>query len=209
MTDNNTGETKIVDDENSNETIKKSVKNLSISEIENDNNNVDENERENEKEKPKLKVSIPKGIDDVDNNQREGSGNLFKVFDESLDVEGDENNDEDDEEDKIDVKNEEDMEDYKFGGYHPAFIGEEYKDGKYTLVRKLGWGHFSTVWLAKDNKAGKHVAMKIVRSASSYRETAIDEIKLLSKINRTDTEHPGHQYLIKLLDYFDRSIKEI
>jgi serine/threonine-protein kinase SRPK3 len=38
---------------------------------------------------------------------------------------------------------EEDSEDYCKGGYHPVQVGEEYKDGKYTIVRKLGWGHFS------------------------------------------------------------------
>lgn len=102
-------------------------------------------------------------------------------------------------------KAEEDPEDYKYGGYHPAYIGETYHDGRYTLVRKLGWGHFSTVWLAKDSKLNMHVAMKIVRSAQGYRETAVDEIKLLSKINMTDKDHPGHEYLIKLIDYFDHN----
>ncbi|GME95682.1 unnamed protein product [[Candida] boidinii] len=122
---------------------------------------------------------------------------------------------EDDEDDEIDEDevfgedsplnpaNEEDQEDYCPGGYHPAFLGEHYKNSRYILVRKLGWGHFSTVWLAKDTKKNRHVAMKIVRSARNYRETAIDEIKLLSKINHTDPLHPGHDHLIKLLDYFD------
>ncbi|ESW98342.1 hypothetical protein KL918_003912 [Ogataea parapolymorpha] len=103
----------------------------------------------------------------------------------------------------VDPANEEDMEDYVPGGYHPAYLGETYKDDRYVLVRKLGWGHFSTVWLAKDTHENRHVAMKVVRSAKSYRETAIDEIKLLSKINHTDPQHPGHRHLIKLLDYFD------
>lgn len=35
------------------------------------------------------------------------------------------------------------------GGYHPVEIGDLYSN-RYTVVRKLGWGHFSTVWLAKD-----------------------------------------------------------
>jgi hypothetical protein len=46
---------------------------------------------------------------------------------------------------------EEDLEDYCKGGYHPVEPGQLYKDGRYTVVRKLGWGHFSTVWLARDN----------------------------------------------------------
>jgi len=47
---------------------------------------------------------------------------------------------------------EEDLEDYCQGGYHPVHIGDTFSGGRYTIVRKLGWGHFSTVWLAKDAK---------------------------------------------------------
>lgn len=109
----------------------------------------------------------------------------------------------DDDNEPINLKHEEDMKDYVFGGYHPAFIGEEYNKGRYILVRKLGWGYFSTVWLAKDLIDNKHVAMKIIKSANNYREVAIDEIKILTKINKTDKLHPGHQNIVELLDYFD------
>lgn len=44
----------------------------------------------------------------------------------------------------------EDLEDYRKGGYHPVYIGEHY-DNRYKIMRKLGWGHFSTVWFAHDN----------------------------------------------------------
>ncbi len=45
---------------------------------------------------------------------------------------------------------EEDMEDYKRGGYHYISVGDVFHDGRYVTLRKLGWGHFSTVWLARD-----------------------------------------------------------
>ncbi len=98
---------------------------------------------------------------------------------------------------------EEDSEDYCKGGYHPVQIGEKFKDGKYTVVRKLGWGHFSTVWLSRDNSNGKHVALKVVRSASHYTETAIDEVKLLQKIVQANPNHPGRKYVVSLLDSFE------
>lgn len=44
----------------------------------------------------------------------------------------------------------EDFEDYKINGYHPAYIGETFKGGRYKIVQKLGWGYFSTVWMAYD-----------------------------------------------------------
>ncbi|RLV96247.1 Protein kinase dsk1 [Spathaspora sp. JA1] len=112
--------------------------------------------------------------------------------------------DSDDDDDGVPVNpaDEEDLGDYVPGGYHPCYIGEQYKDGKYTLVRKLGWGHFSTVWLARDNDKQCHVAVKVVRSAKHYTETAIDEIKLLDKVTTSDIQHPGHQHVIQLLDTF-------
>ena len=98
---------------------------------------------------------------------------------------------------------EEDSEDYCKGGYHPVQVGEEYKDGKYTIVRKLGWGHFSTVWLSRDNTTGKHVALKVVRSAAHYTETALDEIKLLKKVVDANKDHPGRAHVVSLLDSFN------
>lgn len=98
---------------------------------------------------------------------------------------------------------EEDSEDYCKGGYHPVTIGENFKDGKYTVVRKLGWGHFSTVWLSRDNTTAKHVALKVVRSAAHYTETAIDEIKLLNKIVQANPNHPGRKHVVSLLDSFE------
>jgi len=98
---------------------------------------------------------------------------------------------------------EEDSEDYCKGGYHPVQVGEEYKDGKYTVVRKLGWGHFSTVWLSRDNNTGKHVALKVVRSAAHYTETALDEIKLLKKVVDANKDHPGRKHVVSLLDSFN------
>jgi len=111
----------------------------------------------------------------------------------------------DEEEEELDPKkleNEENKEDYKAGGYHPAFIGERYKEGRYVLVRKLGWGHFSTVWLARDNEKNMHVAIKIVRSARHYTETAVDEIKLLRKISYNECIHRGKKHVIAFLDSF-------
>jgi serine/threonine-protein kinase SRPK3 len=34
-------------------------------------------------------------------------------------------------------------------GYFPLMLGHKLNDNKYEIVRKLGWGQFSSVWLAK------------------------------------------------------------
>jgi serine/threonine-protein kinase SRPK3 len=72
-----------------------------------------------------------------------------------------------------------------------------------VVIRKLGWGHFSTVWLSRDNISGKHVALKVVRSAAHYTETAVDEIKLLSRIVKANPSHPGRKHVVSLLDSFE------
>ena len=68
------------------------------------------------------------------------------------------------------------------GGYHPVKIGDLFH-GRYHVVRKLGWGHFSTVWLCLDMKNNIFTALKIVKSATNYTETAIDEIKILCSVS--------------------------
>lgn len=103
----------------------------------------------------------------------------------------------------VTTADEEDSEDYCKGGYHPVHVGETYNNGRYVVVRKLGWGHFSTVWLSRDTTTGKHVALKVVRSAAHYTETAIDEIKLLNKVVQANPNHPGRKYVVSLLDSFE------
>lgn len=77
----------------------------------------------------------------------------------------------------------EEYEDYKPTGYHPAYIGENFKEGRYKIVQKLGWGYFSTVWMAYDKETNKNVALKIQKSKDNYAEAAEDEIELLQQLN--------------------------
>lgn len=39
---------------------------------------------------------------------------------------------------------------YRPGGFHPVHFGDLFHNGGYKVVRKLGCGAFSTVWLARD-----------------------------------------------------------
>ena len=38
---------------------------------------------------------------------------------------------------------------YRPGGYHPVHIGD-FVHERYKVIHKLGFGTFSTVWLARD-----------------------------------------------------------
>lgn len=66
-----------------------------------------------------------------------------------------------------DVSEDEGIPDYKIGGYHPVHVGEVMIN-RYVIVQKLGWGHFSTVWLARDMQYKTYVALKVQKSASHY-----------------------------------------
>jgi len=91
--------------------------------------------------------------------------------------------------------------DYVKGGYHPVKIGDLFHN-RYHVIRKLGWGHFSTVWLCWDLTDKKFVALKVVKSASHYTETALDEIKLLKCVRETDENDALRERTVMLLDDF-------
>lgn len=47
------------------------------------------------------------------------------------------------------LRAEEPLSEYRTGGYHPTNIGDTL-NSRYKVCRKLGWGNYSTVWLARD-----------------------------------------------------------
>ncbi|THV06060.1 kinase-like protein [Dendrothele bispora CBS 962.96] len=104
--------------------------------------------------------------------------------------------------DELVPKDEESPADYNAGGYLPVKLNDTFKNGRYRVIRKLGWGHFSTVWLVKDNVENRHSALKVVKSAGRYAETARDEIKLLAHVASFSPTHPGRQYIVSFLDSF-------
>ncbi|KAM4879996.1 LOW QUALITY PROTEIN: SRSF protein kinase 3 [Sylvia borin] len=96
----------------------------------------------------------------------------------------------------------EDPRDYCKGGYYPVRIGDLFH-GRYHVVRKLGWGHFSTVWLCWDlGERKRFVALKVVKSAPQYTETALDEIKLLKCVRDSDPSDPNRENIVQLIDDF-------
>ncbi|XP_051950768.1 SRSF protein kinase 3 [Xyrauchen texanus] len=91
--------------------------------------------------------------------------------------------------------------DYCRGGYYPVKIGDLF-NGRYHVVRKLGWGHFSTVWLCWDLQRKRFVALKVVKSAQHYTETALDEIKLLKCVRDSDPTDTKRERIVQLIDDF-------
>lgn len=100
-----------------------------------------------------------------------------------------------------DEDEQEDSSDYCKGGYHPVKIGDVFQN-RYRVTRKLGWGHFSTVWLCWDFLDRRFVALKVVKSASHFTDTALDEIKLLRTVREADPSDPKKNKTIQMLNDF-------
>lgn len=43
-------------------------------------------------------------------------------------------------------------------------LGDVFAD-RYVVVKKLGWGHFSTVWMARDDRRASPTAPKVFNSS--------------------------------------------
>ncbi|ROW17514.1 hypothetical protein VPNG_00929 [Cytospora leucostoma] len=95
----------------------------------------------------------------------------------------------------------EDLEQYCPGGFHPTYLGDTLNGGQYEIVHKLGFGSYSTVWLAQDHKNRINVAVKIVVARKS--EEHNHELKILRHLRETgDPDHPGHRHVSHPLDSF-------
>lgn len=44
------------------------------------------------------------------------------------------------------------IEQYRPGKFHPIHLGDLLDNARYRVIRKLGYGSYSTVWLARDDK---------------------------------------------------------
>ncbi|PKA61117.1 Serine/threonine-protein kinase AFC1 [Apostasia shenzhenica] len=89
---------------------------------------------------------------------------------------------------------------YRKGGYHAVRPGDPFAGGRYIAQRKLGWGNFSTVWLAYDTRCEKFVALKIQKSASEFAQAALHEIEILSAVANGDPSNS--KCIVRLLDNF-------
>ncbi|GKT50820.1 serine/threonine-protein kinase SSN3 [Colletotrichum spaethianum] len=91
------------------------------------------------------------------------------------------------------------VEDYHPGGYHPVHIGDVFKNGQYKVIRKLGEGSYSTVWLASDLRYNQYIALKILVSEIS-RFTA--DLRILRHIAEVALREAS-QHVTRLLGDFE------
>lgn len=78
----------------------------------------------------------------------------------------------------VPVTQAEPMFDYRPGGFHPVAIGDKLHN-RYQIVDKLGYGGYSTIWLARDMQRQQYVSIKIGTSRSISIHGELDAIQKL------------------------------
>ena len=68
---------------------------------------------------------------------------------------------------------------YKPGDYHPVMIDDLLHD-RYRIVDKLGFGGYSTIWLAQDDQSERYVAIKVGISSPSLPRRELSILRALS-----------------------------
>ncbi|KAK5673725.1 hypothetical protein LTS12_029769, partial [Elasticomyces elasticus] len=83
-------------------------------------------------------------------------------------------------------------------GYHPVLLGDIF-NRQYKVIRKLGEGSYSTVWLARDLKNRGYVALKILVSEISGLTTELQTLRHIIQVAPVK----GTRYITRLLDEFE------
>ncbi len=88
---------------------------------------------------------------------------------------------------------------YTKGGYHPVSLGDPLDSDRYRIHHKLGWGSFSTVWLAEDTERAQWVSIKIITADATAHSRELDVIQRLKKLC---PQGLSSRHIIQLLDNF-------
>lgn len=91
------------------------------------------------------------------------------------------------------------LEGYAPGGYHPTLIGDTFCSGRYTVIHKLGFGEYSTIWLAWDQKRRRYVSLKVLTARTS---SDSHEGDILHYLMKSDLTHAGKRFIPTLFDQF-------
>jgi serine/threonine protein kinase len=90
------------------------------------------------------------------------------------------------------------LERYRPGGYHPITI-EAWLNDRFRIIHKLGFGAYSTVWLARDKEAEKYVAIKITVAAGDPADSQESNIlRQLGAAGLKAKSHAGEAYVPRI-----------
>ncbi|KZT25521.1 kinase-like protein [Neolentinus lepideus HHB14362 ss-1] len=94
-------------------------------------------------------------------------------------------------------------------GHLEVYIGDKLGDrGEYNITRKLGFGRYSTVWLARQTHHMKFnipyfTAIKVLSQYATRRlNERSDEFRILQRISNSSSSHKGKEFCATLWDSF-------
>ncbi|XWW96282.1 hypothetical protein V2A60_004255 [Cordyceps javanica] len=96
---------------------------------------------------------------------------------------------------------------YHAGGFHPVYV-DDILGSRYIVRNKLGYGAYSTVWLARDTNREcghehQHVAVKVLSGECYYTENDIFEREILRHLRDGKRTSLGYPFICHLLDDFE------
>ena len=94
------------------------------------------------------------------------------------------------------------LDDYRPGGFHPVHLGDEFKDGRYVVLNKLGYGGASTVWLAYDTQVSQAIALSIVMSEGPTGSIE-RQLNTMKRLAHGPEDYPGRHNVLVPLDHFE------
>ncbi|KAJ6028853.1 hypothetical protein N7540_004429 [Penicillium herquei] len=90
--------------------------------------------------------------------------------------------------------------------YYPVEIGHLFQS-RYRIIAKLGYGAYSTVWLACDERVNEYVSLKVsVQADRNHAENSpvLNEINMLRRLEQFAKEdHPGLDFTRLARDIFE------
>ncbi|PVF94728.1 hypothetical protein CPB86DRAFT_631852 [Serendipita vermifera] len=94
-------------------------------------------------------------------------------------------------------------------GFFNLGIGTRLNQGKYDIVRKLGWGNYSSVWLARSTRAlpnnRLYSAVKILTTFATIgvAKSLIPGPEAYRRIAEVNPRHIGYKYCQMIRDSFE------
>lgn len=96
------------------------------------------------------------------------------------------------------IEDVEDLDRYQPGGYHPLQVGDELDNTRYRVIDKLGYGGYSTIWLAHDLQRAQYVTVKVVTADASG---CTQEASVISSLEKAPSR-PRKGVVPPLIDTF-------
>ncbi|GJJ06229.1 hypothetical protein Clacol_000419 [Clathrus columnatus] len=87
------------------------------------------------------------------------------------------------------------------GGFHPVHLNDTFKNGRYRVVNKLGYGTYGTVWLVYDTILKQYSSLKILAAEVSDSHS---EIAVIPHLQQHATGS-GKEYVVEVFDVFQHT----